>query len=244
MEFRIELSSTKDWFFSRLKGFYNEYHQYKNEKGNKAVLWGSEVDELKERLKILEEETEIIKDAFFWSLKERKHMMKEIYQQFQLLHHLLQTQNLVLEENSGVNPFENVDFRKSLLEILSPHPNPSLLTRELKAEVLALQEPAVKVKTEATPSFTMTDSILNMCISRWVGQYVGRAPDDVTEIVTTSSLGGHWQIDEQSAARPHRWWVDTGRRTEPTILGCNPVGEENQSPPLEKMKFWTEREVN
>ncbi|XP_030489910.2 uncharacterized protein LOC115706407 isoform X2 [Cannabis sativa] len=175
MEFRIELSSTKDCFFSRLKGFYNEYHQYKNEKGkkpspnsdsenskkgdskacgessssssskgNKAVLWGSEVDELKERLKILEEETEIIKGAFFWSLKERKHMMKEIYQQFQLLHHLLQTQNLVLEENSGVNPFENVEFRKSLLEILSPHPNPSLLTRELKAEVLALQEPAVK----------------------------------------------------------------------------------------------------
>ncbi|KAM6585985.1 hypothetical protein CsatB_012987 [Cannabis sativa] len=172
MEFRIELSSTKDWFFSRLKGFYNEYHQYKNEKGkkpspnsdsenskksdskacgesssssskgNKAVLWGSEVDELKERLKILEEETEIIKDAFFWSLKERKHMMKEIYQQFQLLHHLLQTQNLVLEENSGVNPFENVEFRKSLLEFLSP--NPSLLTRELKAEVLTLQEPAVK----------------------------------------------------------------------------------------------------
>ncbi|XP_062089917.1 uncharacterized protein LOC133796430 isoform X2 [Humulus lupulus] len=166
MELRIELSSAKDWL-SRFKGFYNEY-QYKYEKGkkpstnsdaessktgaskacgessskgNKAVLWGSEVEELQERLKILEEETEIMKDAFFWSLKERKYMMKEIYQQFQLLNHCLQTRNLVLGESSGVNPFENVEFRKSLPEILSPYPNPSLLTRELKARVLALQEP-------------------------------------------------------------------------------------------------------
>ncbi|PON90054.1 hypothetical protein TorRG33x02_140860 [Trema orientale] len=111
-------------------------------RGNKAVLRGSEVEELNERLKILEEETEIIKDAFFWSLEERKHMMNEIYQQFQLLNRGLQTGNLVLGESSGVYPFEDRKFRKSLLEILGRDPNPCLLTRELKANFLELQEPA------------------------------------------------------------------------------------------------------
>ena len=77
---------------------------------NKVVLGGSEVDELKERLKILEEETEIMKDAFFWSLKERKHMMKELYQEFHLLNHCLQTRNIVLGESSGANPFEVMMF--------------------------------------------------------------------------------------------------------------------------------------
>lgn len=79
-------------------------------KGNKAVFCGSEVEELKERLKILEEETEIIKDAFFWSLEERRHMINEIYQQFQLLNRCLQTGNLVLGESSSVNPFEVMLF--------------------------------------------------------------------------------------------------------------------------------------
>ncbi|EXB44196.1 hypothetical protein L484_010302 [Morus notabilis] len=38
----------------------------------KAMMWGSEVEELSERLKILEEETQIMEEAFFGSLEERK----------------------------------------------------------------------------------------------------------------------------------------------------------------------------
>ena len=71
-----------------------------------AVLQGSEVEELNERLKVLEEETEMMKETFFWSLEERKVMMNEIYKQFQLLHGCLKPGTLVIEESSIVNPFE------------------------------------------------------------------------------------------------------------------------------------------
>ncbi|EXB67247.1 hypothetical protein L484_025726 [Morus notabilis] len=109
----------------------------------KAEMWGSEVEELSERLKILEEETQIIKEAVFWSLEERKSMMNEICKQFQLLQGYLQPKNhLVIKESFYVNPFEDGRFRKSLPNIQIPDPKPCLLTKELKANALAFQEHA------------------------------------------------------------------------------------------------------
>lgn len=51
----------------------------------KAVLCSSsEIEELNERLRILEEETETMKQELFESAEERKKLMNEVYQQFQM----------------------------------------------------------------------------------------------------------------------------------------------------------------
>ena len=134
MELKLEIFSVRDWF-SGFKGIEKGKKQMASsddssskkcmkrlpmscprveDRGDsskgKAVLWGgrSEVEELNERLKILEEETEILKEALFWSMEERKNMMNEIYQQFRVLQFgCLQTRNhLVIGESSCVNPFE------------------------------------------------------------------------------------------------------------------------------------------
>lgn len=134
MELKLEIFSVSDWF-SGFKGIEKGKKQMASSEGSsskkgtkrlpmscprvedcrdsskgKAVLWGgrSEVEELNERLKILEEETEILKEALFWSMEERKNMMNEIYQHFRVLQFgCLQTRNhLVIGESSCVNPFE------------------------------------------------------------------------------------------------------------------------------------------
>ena len=66
----------------------------------KTVLQGSEVEELNERLRILEEETETMKEALFWSMEERKNMITQIYRQFELLHPCQSPRNLVIGESS------------------------------------------------------------------------------------------------------------------------------------------------
>ncbi|KAL5574538.1 hypothetical protein UlMin_016237 [Ulmus minor] len=103
-------------------------------KGKKAVLWGREVEELNERLRILEAETEAMKEAFFWSMEERKNMMNEIYQQFQLLHRCVHPKNQVIAESSSFKAFEDGRNKSNLPEILNLDPNPTLVIRDLRPD--------------------------------------------------------------------------------------------------------------
>lgn len=52
--------------------------------GKAALCSSSEIEELNDRLRILEEETETMKQELFESAEERKTLMNEIYQQFQM----------------------------------------------------------------------------------------------------------------------------------------------------------------
>uniref|UniRef100_A0A6N2KEB2 Uncharacterized protein n=1 Tax=Salix viminalis TaxID=40686 RepID=A0A6N2KEB2_SALVM len=64
------------------------------------VSEGGKMKNLSERLKILEEETEPLKQEIFQHMEERKKVLAEIYQQFQTIHHRLQFENQVREEGS------------------------------------------------------------------------------------------------------------------------------------------------
>ncbi|KAJ6416089.1 hypothetical protein OIU84_004817 [Salix udensis] len=66
----------------------------------KQVSEGGKIKKLSERLKILEEETEPLKQEIFQHMEERKKVVAEIYQQFQTIHHRLQFENQVREEGS------------------------------------------------------------------------------------------------------------------------------------------------
>ncbi|KAJ6704463.1 hypothetical protein OIU85_030291 [Salix viminalis] len=66
----------------------------------KQVSEGGKIKNLSERLKILEEETEPLKQEIFQHMEERKKVVAEIYQQFQTIHHRLQFENQVREEGS------------------------------------------------------------------------------------------------------------------------------------------------
>ncbi|XP_015870325.2 uncharacterized protein LOC107407545 [Ziziphus jujuba] len=112
-----------------------------------AELWSSEVEELKKRLKILEEETKTMKETLFASMEERNSLMNEIYRQFQQLHGFLFSANLLIGENSAdrnstVYGPKDVRVGTSLSEILKPQPNPSLVTRDLRANILTVEEAA------------------------------------------------------------------------------------------------------
>lgn len=60
----------------------------------KQLLQASEVEQLIEQLRILEIETEIMKQEFFECVEESKKLVNEIYQQFQTIHHCIQRENV------------------------------------------------------------------------------------------------------------------------------------------------------
>ena len=59
----------------------------------KVILQASETEQLNTRLKILEEENEIFKQAFLETVVERKKLFNEIYQLFQTLGYTLNSQD-------------------------------------------------------------------------------------------------------------------------------------------------------
>lgn len=63
-----------------------------------VVFEDGEVEQLNKRLQILGEDGEVIKQAFFSSVEERKRLIHEIYQLFQIIHHFLCLQSLVTGE--------------------------------------------------------------------------------------------------------------------------------------------------
>ncbi|PQM39028.1 uncharacterized protein Pyn_36596 [Prunus yedoensis var. nudiflora] len=111
----------------------------------KPLLLGcfnNEVEELNERLRILEEETETMKQELFESAQERKKLMNEIYQHFQMLEidprYLVAREFKSTDENTSVNSSQDERMGTSLSDILHQDPHPSLVTRNLRANALAL----------------------------------------------------------------------------------------------------------
>jgi len=64
----------------------------------KGVLQAGVVEQLNDRLKILEEETETMKEDIFGALEERRQLVNEIFEQFQIIQHHLFLQNQVIGE--------------------------------------------------------------------------------------------------------------------------------------------------
>lgn len=67
----------------------------------KGVLQAGIVKQLNDRLMILEEETETMKKDIFGALEERRSLVKEIYEQFQILQRCLGLRNQVRGETSA-----------------------------------------------------------------------------------------------------------------------------------------------
>lgn len=79
----------------------------------KEILQANGVEELNERLKILEVETEAMKQAFIETMEERKKLVNEIYQDFLKIHHRRHfgnqvTEVKVLDRSLIVNPSNEV----------------------------------------------------------------------------------------------------------------------------------------
>lgn len=66
----------------------------------KGILQAGVVEHLNGRLKILEEETKTMKQDILEALEERRELMNDIYEQFQIIHSHLRVRNQVMGESS------------------------------------------------------------------------------------------------------------------------------------------------
>ncbi|KAF8407176.1 hypothetical protein HHK36_006302 [Tetracentron sinense] len=112
---------------------------------SKVVLQVNEVEQVHMRLRILEEEAEVMKKAFFGSVEERTELLKEISQQFQIIYQCLRSR-VTREKSLGGFSIDtrNKDgsMRTGLLQVLHRDTNPSLVTRVLRANMLTFHDPA------------------------------------------------------------------------------------------------------
>ncbi|CAL5327620.1 unnamed protein product [Camellia sinensis] len=119
---------------------------------DKALMYGSEVDRLNDRLRTLEEETEIMKQAFIENMEERKKLMNEICHQFRVICNGLRSKKQVTGDESThgvlvVNPHQNRGrggggTGLGLSQVLHQQSNPSIVIRDLRATMEAYEEPA------------------------------------------------------------------------------------------------------
>ncbi|XP_050135883.1 uncharacterized protein LOC126611613 isoform X1 [Malus sylvestris] len=127
----------------------------------KAVVCTGEVEELNKRLRVLEEETETMKQEMLEIAEERNKLMKEIYQQFQMLEidprclaaielksidgntSIYSSQHSYAEMFGSLISMHLMDKQDqrmgvSLSHILRQDQNPSLVNRNLRANNLAM----------------------------------------------------------------------------------------------------------
>ncbi|KAB2611481.1 hypothetical protein D8674_019513 [Pyrus ussuriensis x Pyrus communis] len=108
----------------------------------KAVVCTGEVEELNERLRVLEEETETMKQEMLEIAEERNKLMKEIYQQFQMLEIdprcLAAIELKSIDGNTSIYSSQDQRMGASLSDILRRDQNPSLVNRNLRANTLAI----------------------------------------------------------------------------------------------------------
>ncbi|KAM1189320.1 hypothetical protein ACFX2J_025005 [Malus domestica] len=108
----------------------------------KAVVCTGEVEELNERLRVLEEETETMKQEMLKIAEERNKLMKEIYQQFQMLEIdprcLAAIELKSIDGNTSIYSSQDQRMGASLSHILRQDQNPSLVNRNLRANTLAM----------------------------------------------------------------------------------------------------------
>ncbi|GFZ04057.1 hypothetical protein Acr_16g0006810 [Actinidia rufa] len=103
----------------------------------KALTYASAVDRIGDRLRILEEEVDVMKRDFIEGMEERKKLMDEISQQFQVLKQYLRYGNGV-----GVlivNPRKNGRGGTGLSQVLHWQSNPSLFIRDPRANMGAFE---------------------------------------------------------------------------------------------------------
>ena len=88
---------------------WSKYHK------GMVVFQAGEVEQLNKRLQILEEDAAVIKQSFFSSVEERKKLIREIHQLFQIIHHFLclQSQGTGEKTHAGaliINPHKVILF--------------------------------------------------------------------------------------------------------------------------------------
>ncbi|XAR67797.1 hypothetical protein NMG60_11002707 [Bertholletia excelsa] len=118
-----------------------------HESKGKALVYASKVEQLHDRLRTLEQETEIMKQAFFKAMEERKKLMNEIYQQFQVIHHCISSVKQVRGHESMDGVLIDISHKNGvagtgLSQVLHQQSNPLLVIRDLRATITVLKEPA------------------------------------------------------------------------------------------------------
>uniref|UniRef100_A0A2N9J5D6 Uncharacterized protein n=1 Tax=Fagus sylvatica TaxID=28930 RepID=A0A2N9J5D6_FAGSY len=113
----------------------------------KEVSQAGVVEHFNDRLNILEEETKTMKQDILRALEERRNLVNDIYEQFQIIHSHLCLRNQVMRETCYddtliANSPKDGRIGTGLSEIFGQEPNLSLVTRDLTASMLAFQEPA------------------------------------------------------------------------------------------------------
>ncbi|KAJ4718476.1 Calcium-binding EF-hand family protein isoform 1 [Melia azedarach] len=119
---------------------YSRSRVYDYSGKGKEILQANGVEELNERLKILEEETEAMKQAFIETMEERKKLVNEIYQDFLKIHHRRHfgnqvTEVKVLDRSLIVNPSNEAEMGSGLLQVLCEDSNPCIVTRDHRANM-------------------------------------------------------------------------------------------------------------
>ncbi|XP_020547974.1 uncharacterized protein LOC110011683 [Sesamum indicum] len=96
----------------------------------------AEIEQLEARLRVLEEEAEMLKGALLESVEERAKLMNEVNEHFQTIRHCLRQKEIEKGELCGhgvriVSTFK--DTGAGLLQILCQESNPSLVNRRASA---------------------------------------------------------------------------------------------------------------
>lgn len=109
-------------------------------KGKEILHANIGVEELNERLKILEEENEAMKEAFIEAMEERNKLVQEIYHDFQKFHRRLRlgsqvTGMKIWDEPITVNPSNEAVMGSGLSQVLSEDSNPCIVTRGQRANL-------------------------------------------------------------------------------------------------------------
>ncbi|KAI3455285.1 hypothetical protein Pfo_011948 [Paulownia fortunei] len=100
----------------------------------------AEIKQLEGRLRVLEEEAEMLKGDLLESVEERTKLMTEIHEHFDSLQHYLLQRELDRGElyGHGVQIISlKKDRRAGLLQVLCQESNPSIVNKGLRAKALA-----------------------------------------------------------------------------------------------------------
>ncbi|XP_058004555.1 uncharacterized protein LOC110648212 isoform X1 [Hevea brasiliensis] len=119
---------------------------HRNSHEGKQVLQGNEIEQLRERLKFLEEESKIMKQEFLEHVEEKKKFVKEIYKQFRTIHRCLQLENPVyggrdFDGSFIANPCQvEAGLETGLSKILCQDSIACNVTSDQRTNILALKK--------------------------------------------------------------------------------------------------------
>lgn len=104
------------------------------EMGNESDKLVVMIKPIEQRLRILEEEDEVLKESIFRSMEERKILMDEILQQFQDIYNHLNGRIIIQEREPNSSSIQALKEEKKpgLMQVLWQDSNPSLIIRYAK----------------------------------------------------------------------------------------------------------------